>query len=126
MPLIGLLPLVLLSGIAIWQRLRGDGARYVLVEVGKRERWRIRPPLLRKTSELSVLRDVAGRIHDAGLGDAEALKFLGRPTMDLIVRADDANGAALQIAAALGACDARVSIVRDGKGVMDLRLWRYW
>ena len=127
--LLGALPLVALCAFALWERIRrkAEGESVVLIAVGRRKKWRIRPPVLTDPTELSLLRDVGSAIENAGLGEVKVLNFLGRPTMDLVIEVHDATATAVQLDAALAPYPVHVSVLgRRGDLKCDLGLWRYW
>jgi hypothetical protein len=125
--LLGLLPVLLLSAIAIRDRLkRRKGPRYVLVAVGPRAKWSTRPPLVRDREALTQLQDIGAVIERAGLGTPQRMTFLGEPSMDLLVEAADPVAAAHQLRATLEGRPVSVSVVgRQGDLRWVAHLWRH-
>jgi hypothetical protein len=125
--LLGLLPVLLLSTIAIRDRLkRRKGPRYVLVAVGSCANWTTRPPLVRDREAFTQLQDIGAVIERAGLGTPKSITFLGEPSMDLLVEAPDPVAVAHQLRAGLGSRPVKVSVVgRQGDRRWVAHLWRH-
>jgi hypothetical protein len=125
-PWFGLVPLAAILAFAVRQRLRrGSAPRYVLVSVGERSKWSTRPPVIRTQEKLALVQDIETEIEAAGF-TARALVFLGKPTLDLIVKTHDPDRASKDLAARLTSFPVVVySVGAPGEFRWVRRLWRH-
>jgi hypothetical protein len=125
-PWLGLLPLAWIIAFAVWQRMkRSHTPDRVLVAVGQRPKWTTRPPVIRTSDQLALVKNVGAEIERAGF-TAKAVLFLGQPTMDLILEAQDPEQVVQHLASVLGNFPVVVRAVGrpdDLKWVS--RLWRH-
>jgi hypothetical protein len=118
--------LAVFCGFAVWLRVRRKSVpRYVLVSIARPRWWSTRPVLVERPEQLALLKEIGAEIDRAGL-HGKALLFLGRPTMDIIVEAEDPNAAARTLASALASFPVRVAPVGRPHDLHWVqRLWRY-
>ncbi|HEV2722520.1 MAG TPA: hypothetical protein VG323_21035 [Thermoanaerobaculia bacterium] len=126
-PWLGLaLWLAFFAAIAVWSRIRRRAVpRYVLVSAAAPRWWSTRPVFVERPEQLARLKEIGVEIDRIGL-HGKSLLFRGRPTMDVIVEADDPKAAARELAPRLAGFSATVAPVgrpHDLRWVM--RLWRY-
>jgi len=118
--------LAFFGAIVVWLRIRRRSApRCVLVSAEAPPWWSTRPVFVERPEQLARLKEIGAEIDRAGF-HGKALLFLGRPTMDVIVEADDPNAAARELAPRLAGFDVTVAPVwrpHDLRWVR--RLWRY-
>src|SRR3954452_9678744 len=118
--------LAVVCAVPVWLRIRrGSIARDVLVSAAAPRRWSTRPVLVEHREQLALLKEIGAEIDRAGL-HGKALLFLGRPTMDVIVEADDPRSAARDLASLLARFPVTIAPVGRPHDLHWVRrLWRY-
>jgi len=82
-----LLPFV---GVLVWSISRRFRApRRFIIAVRPQPRWRTRPVVMSGPADLERAKRAADRLIAAGLQEPSVLRFIGRPTMDLLLRETD-------------------------------------